>query len=62
MTAGLNATELSDFAPAWVPEPNGRGLSANLQQKEVVQRVEFTSFYGHGKSFTAVASRSPYAL
>ncbi|KAI9881126.1 MAG: hypothetical protein M1830_008284 [Pleopsidium flavum] len=25
MSAGLNSTELNDFAPAWVSEPNGRG-------------------------------------
>lgn len=50
MPPGLNnnSAELSDFAPAWVPEPNGRGLSANFQQGEELSKgsslLELTSF------------------
>lgn len=42
MPAGLNSTELNDFAPAWVPEPNGRGLLRIVQPGEVVRQGELT--------------------
>lgn len=40
MPAGLNSSELSGFAPAWVPEPNGRGVSRISQSGEVVQPIQ----------------------
>ena len=33
MAMGLNSTELDEFAPAWVSEPNGRGSSRILLAK-----------------------------
>ena len=30
MPTGLNSTELNDFAPAWVSQPNSRGLLRHL--------------------------------
>ncbi len=35
MPTGLNSTELNDFAPAWVSEPNGRGLSIIFHRRDI---------------------------
>lgn len=46
MPAGLNSTELNDFAPAWVPEPNGRGLSSIFHQSNFKQQSSSQKLQG----------------
>ena len=58
MPEGLNFTELNEFAPAWVPEPPGRGLSGLFQQRDIVKQVMLTSHQERGRSYTVVASHS----
>ena len=43
MPTGLNYTNLNDLAPAWVYEPNGRGVLEIFQEGEIVQQVELTN-------------------
>ena len=39
MPAGLNSTELNDIAPAWVNEPNGRGLHSSSTEDLIKLKV-----------------------